>query len=61
MKQELNLEIRNSAWKYAWKEWKAKYTMREIADVFGAKLPNFFRIVKDETSKVGVKINKPKK
>jgi len=53
MKKEQKILIRDWAWRMAWKEFKNKYTMAELADAFDTSLPTFFRVMKAGNKKVG--------
>lgn len=46
MKQEKEKEIQQCAWGKAWDEYKAEYTMKEIAKALKTNLPTFWRVIK---------------
>lgn len=51
MKKDKKMEIRNTAWRTVWEEYKGEYTMEELAEILNASLPTFFRAVKKVDNK----------
>lgn len=52
MEQKLTkeqLKERNQIWFKAWQDYKNRWTMRQIANMFNCPLPTFYQIIREQS------------